>query len=242
MSKYRGRNAYFQLLPNNNLIGNKIFEGEHREQDCAVEFGHIQNILNTTRQQEFPPMAPLLSASIRILPPVVPHLIHPMKITMGVYDMKLSDALRDKSISAAELQQIVFHVVDMLLVLAQRKQLFMDVHIGNVVIHHYKGALVDVALIDTGFFHDFSKQPFPPHARRCEFDPYYDLALFSYSLLGSCKIHGIPFPITPLSQSDLSDYHQYIDPPHDWKLAVGCFAYLPKHLTAFQKYHHGRET
>jgi hypothetical protein len=70
--------------------------------------------------------------------------------------------------------------------------------------------------------------------RRIErFDPHYDLALFSYSLLGCLRQMGCSeLPITPLSERELIAFKGYIAPPHQWALAVGRYPYAPDFVDA----------
>lgn len=238
MSKHYGSNAYFQLLPNNPLVGNKTFEGPNREKNCAAEFSRTQRILQRMAAPAEPTEA-LLAPGTKIMPPCTPALLQPMKITMVAYDITLEKAIINKQLSSTELQDVVFRVTDMLMSMSHRTMLMMDVHVANVLLKYQRGKLVDVVIGDPGFMHEFDNNVLPPHCRSCPFDPQYDLAFFSYSLLGMCKLHGVPFPVTPVSQRELSHYDQYIHAPHEWKMAVGCYAYYPKQLTAFQKYHHG---
>ena len=227
MSKMRGSNAFFQLLPDTILIGNKVFEGDDREAKCDAEFRGMRLIVERVPR--------------RVLPPMETKRRYPMKIAMTAYGATLEDAIAGHTLSTSDLQYVIFHITDLLMDMARRQILHMDIHAGNILLKFCNGKLFDVVIIDTTFTHDFSDGVLPTHCRSCAFDPRYDLAFFSYSILGLCKIHGVPFPVMPLSQSELSEYDKYITEPHEWRLAVGCYAYYPKHLTAFQKYHHRRE-
>lgn len=219
MARFWGANAYFQLLPNSRLIGNKVFDAPEKRR---IELEHMVLVRDRVR--------------CRVLPAFLSTPEGKLKITMAAYDMTLFDAIEKDKISNDDLQRLVFVVTDMLLAVAQSQLLLMDVHIGNVVIKHFKEALVDVAIIDPGFLHDYSTAALPPHCRSCPFDPRYDLALFSYSLLGTCRGERRWRPVTPLSEAELVAYDAYIDGPHLWRLAVPKAPYRPKSAVQFQKY------
>ncbi len=218
----RGSHARFCLWSNNDAFGNKEFDDADK---CEEERRKAMHLI---KHVPYP-----------ILPPLVLPWTAKKSIAMVRAHMTLEYAIIHRVLSPAVLQRVIYTVMDMLLQLADRRELMMDVHIGNVLLRfvskRYEG-VPRVYLNDPGFYHDFSRNTLPTHVRRCEFDPRYDLAFFSYSLLGKLRSMAYtPLPITPLSESELIDYQQYIGPPHHWDMAVGMYAYQPELMLSIDR-------
>lgn len=218
----RGSHARFCLWSNNEAFGNKEFDDAEKCEDERRKAMHL--IEHVPRP---------------ILPPLVLPWIAKKSIAMVRAHMTLEHAIAHQVLSPDILQRVIYIVMDMLLWLADRRELMMDVHVGNVLLRfaskRYEGVPC-VYINDPGFHHDFSSNTLPDHVRRCEFDPRYDLAFFSYSLLGMLRrMAYTPLPITPLSESDLIVYQQYIGAPHHWDMAVGRYAYQPELMLSIDR-------
>lgn len=209
----RGAYASFELWSNNDAFGNKVFAEEGK---CAEERAKFLM---------------LIERKIPILPPIVLPWTAKKSIAMMRMDMTLEHALQHRLLSGPVLQHVVFAVTDLLLLLSDDRMLMMDVHLGNILLQwpsNRREGMPRVVLNDPGFMHDFSDpETLPKHVRRCAFDPQYDLAFFSYSLLGFMRrLQYKPLPITPLSESELIPYQHYIK-THRWDMAVGHYPYRP---------------
>lgn len=208
----KGSHASFELWSNNEAFGNKIFTSESKCEEERVKFMTLKDLA--------------------ILPPIVLPWNGAKSIAMMRMHMTLEHAIREKILSPRLLQKVVYVVTEMLMRMANKKKLMMDVHLGNVLLHFpslsYQG-MPRVYLNDPGFLHEFTTEVLPTHVRSCPFDPTYDLAFFSYSLIGYLRrLQYTPFPITPLSEEELIPYQRYIKAPHHWDMAVGRFPYRPE--------------
>lgn len=210
----KGSHASFILWSNNAAFGNKVFTEEEK---CEEERAKFMS---------------LIPSGGHFLPPILLPWDAKKSIAMMRMDMTLEKAIRERIVSDRILQKIIYAVASMLMDLANRRKLMMDVHLGNILLKfasdRYQG-MPWVYLNDPGFLHDFSDPTIlPSHVRRCTFDPLYDLAFFSYSLIGYLRLlQRTPLPITPLSERELIPYQKYIGAPHHWDLAVGRYKYQP---------------
>lgn len=213
----RGSHARFRAWSNNDAFGDKEFEDESKCDDERAKF---------------------LFLIAHVPHPSLPALVQPWParrtIAMMRMHMSLEHAIARRLLSDAVLQHVIYRVTDLLMGWADRHMLHMDAHVGNVLLRFASAAHTGMPIVllnDVGFFHFFGDDlsTLPDHVRRCAFDPLYDLAFFSYSVLGMLRSMQHPrMPITPLSERDLTPYQRYIGPPHHWDMAVGRFAYRPE--------------
>lgn len=221
----RGAHARFRAWSNNDAFGDKEFDDEAK---CAAERAKFLYIIAHASR------------------PVMPALVQPWParrtIAMQRMHMSLEHAIAHRVLSDAVLQHVVYRVTDLLLDLSDRRQLHMDAHVGNILLRFASVAhngMPIVRLNDPGFFFAFGddgNEKMPDHVRRCAFDPLYDLAFFTYSLLGMLRSRQYArMPITPLSERELTPYQQYIGPPHHWDMAVGRFAYRPELVSEIER-------
>ena len=211
----KGAHASFVLWSNNAAFGNKVFTDEKK---CEEERSKFME---------------LIACGVPLLPPIVLPWPAKKSIAMMRMDMTLERAIRDRILTDRILQKIIYEVTRMLMDLSiRRRKLMMDMHLGNILLKFASdkhAGMPRVYLNDPGFMHDFSKPDvLPSHVRNCKFDPRYDLAFFSYSVIGYMRmLRYATLPITPLSERELIPYQKYIGPPHHWDMAVGQYKYQP---------------